>query len=70
MLRRISNKINDEIPITQAAYRSGRSTTEQVFTMKILAEKAITTTDYSAQILLMDMSKAFTLSIDITYLKI
>ena len=59
LLRRISNKINDEIPITQAAYRSGRSTTEQVFTMKILAEKAITSTDYSAQILLMDMSKAF-----------
>ena len=59
LLRRISNKINDEITITQAAYHSGRSTTEQIFTMKILADKAITSTYYSAQMLLMYMPKAF-----------
>lgn len=47
------------IPTTQAAYRRGRSTTEQVFTLKILVGKAITSTDYTAQLLLMDMSKAF-----------
>lgn len=37
----------------------GRGTTEQVLTMKLLAEKAITSCDYTTQILMMDMSKAF-----------
>ena len=59
MIRRISERVNNNIPVTQAAYRSGRSTTEMVFTMKILAEKAITSADYETFILLLDMSKAF-----------
>ena len=46
------------IPLSQAAYRKGRSTTEHVFAMKILCEKAMTSCDYSTQILLLDMTKA------------
>ena len=42
MIRRTVDKINREIPINQAAYREGRSTTELVYVMKTLAEKAIT----------------------------
>ena len=47
------------IPPSQAAYQSGHSTTEQVFTLKILAEKAITSENYDIFILMLDMSKAF-----------
>ena len=59
LIRRIGNKINNNIPVTQAAYRPGRSTTEQVCAIKLLAEKAVTSTHYMTQTLLMDMSKAF-----------
>ena len=59
MIKRIGHKINESIPVSQAAYRAGRSTTEQIFTIKLLAEKAIASTDYTTKILLMDMSKAF-----------
>ena len=47
------------MPLSQAAYRKGRSTTEHVFAMKILCEKAVTSCDYSAHVLLLDMTKAF-----------
>ena len=47
------------IPIAQSAYQSGRSTTEQVFAIKMLAEKAITSSTYNIYLLLLDMSKAF-----------
>ena len=46
------------IPPSQAAYQSGRSTTEQVFTLKILAEKAMTSEKYDIFILMLDMSKS------------
>ena len=46
MINRIYDKLDSEIPATQAAYRPGRSTTENVFTMKILAEKALTSSNY------------------------
>ena len=59
MITRTTDKLNSQIPITQAAYRSGRGTTEHVFTIKTLAEKAITCSDYEINILLLDMSKAF-----------
>ena len=39
MIRRISGKIEQKIPVTQVAYRPGRSTTELIFAFKILAEK-------------------------------
>ena len=40
-------------------YSAGRSTTELVFAFKLLAEKAITSSDYELSILMLDMSKAF-----------
>ena len=46
------------IPLSQAAYEAGRSTTEQVYAVKI-PEKVITSSDYEVHILMLDMSKAF-----------
>ena len=59
MKQRIIDRIDREIPPSQAAYRAGRSTTERVFAMKILAEKAITSQEYTIFLLMLDMSKAF-----------
>ena len=58
-MERINDKIDDNIPNSQAAYRGGRSTTGQVFTIKLMAEKAITSSNYTVMLLMMDMSKAF-----------
>ena len=41
MLERTNDKIDDNIPNNQAAYRGERSTKEQVFTIKLMVEKAI-----------------------------
>ncbi len=59
MIRRTIERLNNRIPISQAAYREGRSTTELIFSMKVLAEKAITSSSYKIIVLLLDMSKAF-----------
>ena len=59
MIRRCWDRISTKIPIRQAAYQAGRSTTEQVFAIKMLAEKAITSSTYNIYLLLLDMSKAF-----------
>jgi hypothetical protein len=60
VIRRINDRVRNEIiPITQAAYTEGRSTTELVFTFKLLAEKAITSENYEINLLMLDMSKAF-----------
>lgn len=48
-----------EIPISHAAYRSGRGTTKHVFALKIWADKAISWSDFELNIFLLDMSKAF-----------
>ena len=56
MIDRCWTRLKGEIPIEQAAYQPGKSTTEQVFCVKTLAEKAITTSDYT---IYLDMSKAF-----------
>ena len=48
-----------ELAVYKAVYKAGRSTTEHVFTCKILAEKAVTSECYETTILLLDMSKAF-----------
>ena len=48
MIRRCLHKILLRIPNTQAAYQPRRSTTELVFSMKVLAEKAIISEDYEA----------------------
>ena len=59
MIKRCWNRLSTKIPIRQAAYQAGRSTTEQVFAIKMLAEKAITSSNYNIYLLLLDMSKAF-----------
>ena len=59
MKKRIIEKLDRHIPPSQAAYRTGRSTTEHVFAIKILAQKAITSKDYPIFLLMLDMSKAF-----------
>ena len=59
LLRRIWKRLEEKIPINQAAYQPGRSTTEQVFSIKIICEKAIASSDYKLHLLLLDMSKAF-----------
>ena len=59
LIDRCWDRLKTQIPKSQAAYQSGRSTTEQVFTLKILAEKAIISEDYTIYLLLLDMSKAF-----------
>ena len=58
MLERLFERFDKEISISQSAYRPGRSTTENVFALK-LCEKAIISQHYEANILLLDMSKAF-----------
>ena len=55
----MSKIVDKEIPPSQAAYRTGRSTTEHVFAIKLLAQKAITSKDYPIFLMLLDMSKAF-----------
>ncbi len=59
MIRRTHTRLNKKIPISQAAYRNGRSTTELIFSLKVLAEKAVTSSSYEITVLLLDMSKAF-----------
>ena len=59
LLRRTWPKLSDHIPIDQAAYQGGRSTTEQVFSIKVLCEKAIAAQDIKLDLKLIDMSKAF-----------
>ena len=59
MKERIADRLNAEIPPSQAAYRAGRSTTEHVFAAKILNEKATSSTNYRIHLLMLDMSKAF-----------
>ena len=59
MRNRIIDRLDQEIPTSQAAYRTGRSTTEHVFATKIMAEKAITSTTEKIYLLMLDMSKAF-----------
>lgn len=59
MIERCWERMRTLIPIEQAAYQPGRSTTEQVFCIKTLSEKAITTDNFTIFILMLDMSKAF-----------
>lgn len=59
LIRRTWDRLSTRISRDQAAYQSGRSTTEQVFAIKLLAEKAINASDYTIYILMLDMSKAF-----------
>ena len=56
---RTIDRLDSKIPPSQAAYRSGRSTTEHIFAVKILCEKVISSKDFTVHLLLLDMSKAF-----------
>ena len=58
LIERCWQRMKNLIPPSKAAYQSGRSTTEQVFTLKILVEKAITSENYEVFILMLDMPKA------------
>ena len=53
------SSVANGIPIDQAAYQAGRSTTEQVFSVKVLCEKAIAAQKLQVDIKMSDMSKAF-----------
>ena len=56
---RIKGRLEGEIPPLQAAYRPNRSTTEHVFTSKLITERTITARNESAHLIMLDMSKAF-----------
>ena len=57
--KRIKDRLEAEIPPSQAAYRPNRSTTEHVFTSKLIIEITITARNESAHLITLDMSKAF-----------
>ena len=59
MIKRITGRTLQYIPKIQAEYRSGRSTTEHVFAIKLPAEMEITSKDLTIYLLMLDMSKAF-----------
>ena len=59
LMKRIGERLNSEIPISQAAYRKNRSTTEQVFTIKLVIERTISAKSEKVFLTLLDMSKAF-----------
>ena len=58
-INRLDSKLRSIIPISQCAYSKGRSTTELIFTFKVLCEKAIISENYRINLLMLDMSKAF-----------
>ena len=59
MIKRCWDRFKTKIPVEQAAYQEGRSTTEHVLAVKLMCEKAITSLDYKLYMKLLDMSKAF-----------
>ena len=59
MRKRIGERLDNEIPLSQAAYRKGRSTTEHVFSTKLMIERTITSKNETVYLLMHDMSKAF-----------
>ena len=58
-VERLWGHLKNYIPVDQAACQPGRGTTQQDFAKKLLAEKAITNSDYIVYLLILDMSKAF-----------
>ena len=59
MMNRIRERLKNTIPKSQAVYEVGRSTTEQVCTIKLITERVINTSEEEAHLILLDMSKAF-----------
>ena len=58
-MKRIWNRLSKDIPTEQAAYQPGRGTTEHVWAVKMITEKAIISSNYEIYLILLDMSKAF-----------
>ena len=58
-MKRIGERVDREIPPSQAAYRKGRSTTEHFFCTKLIIERTITSKNESVYLIMHDMSKAF-----------
>ena len=56
---RIKDRLETEIPPSQAAYKPNRSITEHVFTSKLIIERTITARNESAHLIVLDTSKAF-----------
>ena len=56
---RIKDRLEAEIPPSQAAYIPNRSTTEHVFTSKLIIERTITARNESAHLIMLHMSEAF-----------
>ena len=50
LINRIYERVNNEIPTSQAAYRKGRGTIEHIFSMKSLIDKTLTSVDYNLYI--------------------
>ena len=59
MIKRTWNRLKERIPVEQSAYQAVRSTTEQILPIKLLAEKAINSSDYKVYPSLFDMLRAF-----------
>ena len=59
LMERIGERIDNEILPSKAAYRKGRSTTEHVFSTKLIIERTITSHSETIYLMLHDMSKAF-----------
>ena len=55
MIKIITGRALQYIPKTQAAYQSGRSTTEHVFAIKLLAGMVITSTYLTIFLLMLNM---------------
>ena len=56
---RIKDRLEAEIPPSQAAYRQNSSTTEHVFISKLIIKRTITARNESAHLIMVGMSIAF-----------
>ena len=56
---RVGSRLDHETPITQAAYRKERSTTEHVFVAKMAIERTTNVRNETLHLVLLEMSKVF-----------
>ena len=59
VVNRTFQRIRTVISVSQAAYSPGHNTTQLVFAIKVLTEKAMWTENYTIYLLILDMSRAF-----------
>ena len=55
LINRIYERLDSENPPFQAAYRKGHSIIEHIFTMNVLADKALTSQNYAVLITMLDI---------------